>query len=214
MRLADVELALDLKRQLAELEEWHGPAALRLADRDIELDADAVAAYVDYRRSQIERELYRLGIDTKFSREPERPPAHAEDDRAPAAAAEVEVGGDAVAVHHRVPPILSHAEARERATRNVMGAAWDDWKAGRYDDPGAIDPAAAGDAKFWEMASRRSLQIDAVYAAMLDGEPVRACEHCPMPATSVVAGHHLCDEHARTTRRLPLPQAFRRIFSQ
>lgn len=204
MKLADLQLAMELQGALARLDEIAGPGAFELGDRRLEFTADEIAAFVDWRRADLHRQLRQLGVEPEGAPAPE--PLMPDGAATARLVHTQEVAGVSPAPATSTGQ-LSRAEALEEARRRVMGRIYDEWQAGQLDDPGEADPRAAGNLKFAELCERRQGLIDDLAAQLMAPPVVTRCEwhRCQENATTIVAGVALCEAHAAQTPRAEQP---------
>lgn len=209
MKLADLQLAMELQAALTRLDDIAGPASLIHGNETINLSADELAAFVAWRRAALHRQLRALGVEPDgAAAEILTGPFPAEVSRhlnRPEVAAEHIAGTIANATRP-----TSRAEAEDLAVRQVMGSVYDDWQNGALDDPAAPNPQAEGDRKFAELKQRRRGLIDQAVAELLRGDRAELC-HCGEAATTTIAGAPLCAAHAAAAPRPERPGFLRRM---
>lgn len=200
MRLGDLQLAMELQAALARLDEIGGSAILSLDDGStIEFSAEETAAFVDWRRRELHRQLRALGV------EPDEAQAGGGcatpgdlvfiEPQAPATRRVLSVETAA-----SPPALLDRAAAREIAIKRMFGPRLAMRDKGELDDPGK---PGSGDEKFDRLLDKNRADVERMTDEILAGPPPpRRCP-CGAPATTAIAGLDYCDEHAAAAPRMP-----------
>lgn len=209
MKLADLQLAIDLQHALARLDELNAGAATLAIDgvAAITLDADEIAAFLDWRRLQLHRQLRELGVDPEIAAEAPPPTQAARQrprrpDRAARLAQRAVRAPAARAASPKAKPMTlpqATAEARRRILEPIEAELR---KNGGYlDDPSLIASDLAA------MAERRAGDIAELARELMRGpQPPKPCCLCAAPANTIIAGLDYCNKHAKTARRPTMPE--------
>jgi hypothetical protein len=222
MRLADLDLVLDLAGELKRLDEIAGPAELQVHDGVLMLSAEETADFVEWKRQRVHARLRALGVDVdgrvKAAHDEVRLEATAE---RPVA---MDRAGSGVAVPSELAPFADGAqdrrqfamsprptdidEARAIAHERILGPILKDHKAPLSDDAEVL--------REWEddikrYAERRHDDIEALARNILRGPRESVCCACDEPATTVIAGSQYCSVHARSAQRPPAPEHLRLV---
>jgi hypothetical protein len=194
MKLADLQLAMELQAALARLDDIAGPARLIFADREFELWADELARYVEWQRGELHRQLRKLGVEPDAGADPQVVHNEAVRQREDFG---VSHQGDPSPPHRLI--VNNRAEAMRLATERVLQGPLDDLAKGLIDQD-----------RFDELARHRADQIRDLAEDILVGESLARCA-CGKPASTTIDGVDLCVEHAAAAPRRERPGFLRKI---
>lgn len=210
MKLADLQLAMELQQRLKALDDVPAAeATLSVAGQAFALSADDVADFCDWRRRRIAAALRLLGVDTEDGQpaeaampQPAAPMPAAEPAPARRPAAKVQKRTAPAAAGEPAKKRLSLEQARAEARRRILGPIEAQLRknGGYLDDPGLLDRDLA------VMAEKRAGDIEAMAQELLRGPRITPCCRCDLPSNTVIAGQPYCGKHAKTAPRLGLPE--------
>lgn len=213
MKLADLQRAAELQQALARLDEMAAGSATLTIDGvgvpPIMLNADELAAFLDWKREQITAELRRLGVETGDGNT-----AGGRGQRPGVARNQATAGATPPpATRPRPAPLpapappktkrLTPAQATAEARRRILGPIERELRAngGYLDDEAQIGRDLAA------MAEKRVGDIAELARELMRGPPPpAACTSCGAPANTVIDGRNYCAKHAKTASRPAAPE--------